>query len=227
MKFGLLYLHFVFFWLSWRRQSLSLSEETDAASLINHQKITTLTAINTDFFFLLEAPGDGVLPILVIWGGSARKGYFFQASRIWKGRDFISWSILKVGKSVILACKKAKKGLQGHFMDVEETRKLAGLVIYSNCIKKMVHFKATQAHRYWQFIIDQFSCACIRSVLEHACQSFHHLPAHLSDQMEQIIENYPKHTYRGALVLSGLTTFFVRQEQFCNNLFNQIVGSEG
>ena len=45
--------------------------------------------------------------------------------------------------------------------------------------------------------------------------------------MEQIIENYPKHTYRGALVLSGLTTFFVRQEQLCNNLFNQIVGSDG
>ena len=28
-----------------------------------------------------------------IRGGSARKGYLFQASGIWKGRDFTSWSI--------------------------------------------------------------------------------------------------------------------------------------
>ena len=54
----------------------------------------------------------------------------------------------------------------------------------------------------------------------------HHLPAHLSEQ-EQIIEKFPNHTYKEELVLSGLTTFFVRQEQFCNNLFNQIVESEG
>ena len=153
MQFELLSLHSVFFWLSWRRQSLSLSEETDAASLINHQKITTLTAINTDFFYW-RPRGVGYSLYWFIWGGSARKGYLFQASRIWKGRDFISWSILKVGKSVILACKRAKKGLQRHFMDIEEKRKLAGLVIYSRCIKKTVHFKATQAHRCWQSVTD-------------------------------------------------------------------------
>ena len=45
-------------------------------------------------------------------------------------------------------------------------------------------------------------------------------------EWSRFVENYPKHTYRGALVLACLTTFFVRQEQFCNNLFNQIVGSE-
>ena len=30
----------------------------------------------------------------LIRGGSAWKGYLFQASSIWKGRDFTSWSIL-------------------------------------------------------------------------------------------------------------------------------------
>ena len=111
-------------------------------------------------------------------------------------------------------------------MDVEETRKLPGLVTYSHCIKKTVHLKQLRHTDVDSLSLIHFSCACIRSVLEYACQSFHHLPAYLSDRMEQIVENYPQHTYRGALVLSGLTTFFVRQEHFCNNLFNQIVGSE-
>ena len=34
--------------------------------------------------------GGGVLPIMPIRGGSARKGYLFQASGIKKGRDFTS-----------------------------------------------------------------------------------------------------------------------------------------
>ena len=41
--------------------------------------------------------------------GSARKGYLFQASGIWKGRDFISWSIWKGrGISVSLQVKRPK-----------------------------------------------------------------------------------------------------------------------
>ena len=31
--------------------------------------------------------------------GSARKGYLFQASGLWKGRDFTSWSLWK-GKEI-------------------------------------------------------------------------------------------------------------------------------
>ena len=39
-----------------------------------------------------------------------------------------------VGKSVILVCKKTKRGQQTHFMAVKKTRKLPGLVaIYSYC----------------------------------------------------------------------------------------------
>lgn len=111
-------------------------------------------------------------------------------------------------------------------MDVEEIRTLASLVTHT-LLKRRCILKQLRHTDVDSLSLIQFSCACIRSVLEHACQSFRHLPAHLSNQMEQIIQNYPKHTYRGALVLLGLTTFFVRQEQFCNNLFNQIVGSEG
>ena len=36
----------------------------------------------------------------LIRGGSAWKGYLFQASSIWKGRDFTSWSILKKGREI-------------------------------------------------------------------------------------------------------------------------------
>ena len=37
----------------------------------------------------------GVFPIMAYTGGSARKGYLFQASVIRKGRDFTRWSIWK------------------------------------------------------------------------------------------------------------------------------------
>lgn len=44
-------------------------------------------------------------------GGSARQGYLLQASGIWKGSDFTSWSIWKgrEGKSLISVWKKAQK----------------------------------------------------------------------------------------------------------------------
>ena len=37
----------------------------------------------------------------------------------------------RVGKSVILVCKKAQKGLQMHFMAVKRSRKSSEFVIYS------------------------------------------------------------------------------------------------
>ena len=41
-------------------------------------------------------PGGGeVLPIMAHTGDSAQMGYIFQASGIWKGGDFTSWSIWK------------------------------------------------------------------------------------------------------------------------------------
>ena len=38
--------------------------------------------------------GGGVLPMMAYTGRLAREGYLFQASSIWKGRDFTCWSIL-------------------------------------------------------------------------------------------------------------------------------------
>ena len=59
-----------------------------------------------------------------IQGGSARKGYHFQASGIWKGRD----SLVEVCERV---CKMAQKGWQMHLMAVKKSRKRSGFVIYS------------------------------------------------------------------------------------------------
>ena len=45
------------------------------------------------------APGGRYSPWWPIWEGSARKGYLFQASGIWKGRDFTRWSI-QMGREI-------------------------------------------------------------------------------------------------------------------------------
>ena len=42
-----------------------------------------------------EVQIGGVLPIVANTGRLRRKGYLFQASRIWKDRDFTRWSIWK------------------------------------------------------------------------------------------------------------------------------------
>ena len=56
--------------------------------------------LNNNTFWVLkiqpnaaEGRGGGGLPMMACTGGSARKGYLFQASGIWKGRDFTRWSI--------------------------------------------------------------------------------------------------------------------------------------
>ena len=54
-------------------------------------------------------------------------------------------------------------------MDVEETRKLAGFihtVLKRRCILKQL--KRTDVD---SLSLIQFCCACIRSILEYACQS--------------------------------------------------------
>ena len=55
----------------------------------------------------------------------------------------------------------------------------------------------------------QFYCACIRSVLEYACQAFHSsLPSYLSDQIERVQKRvsrilFPKVSYGKALEDAG------------------------
>ena len=56
----------------------------------------------------------------------------------------------------------------------------------------------------------QFYCACIRSVLEYACQAFNSsLPAYLSNQIERIQKQAlrilcPVESYSEALIITGL-----------------------
>ena len=79
----------------------------------------------------------------------------------------------------------------------------------------------------------QFYCACIRSVLEYACQAFHSsLPACLSDQIERVQKRilrilFPAVPYSKALADAGLKTLFHRREELCRTLFKQIVESDG
>ena len=79
----------------------------------------------------------------------------------------------------------------------------------------------------------QFYCACIRSVLEYACQSFHScLPAYLSDQLERIQKRslriiYPDLNYSEALTKSSMSTFHDRRELLCRKLFIEIVDNKG
>ena len=79
----------------------------------------------------------------------------------------------------------------------------------------------------------QFYCACIRSVLEYACPSFHSsLPAYLSDQWERIQKRslriiYPNLSYSEGLTKSSMATFQDRQEFLCCKLFMEIVDNKG
>ena len=58
--------------------------------------------------WLVEAGGgEGALPTM------ACTGYLFQASGIWKGRDFISWRLWKVRDICRLGLLKDQKGLTG------------------------------------------------------------------------------------------------------------------
>ena len=79
----------------------------------------------------------------------------------------------------------------------------------------------------------QFYCACIRSVLEYACQVFHSsLPSYLSDQIERVQKRvsrilFPKVSYGKALEDAGFKKLFHRREELCSSLFKQIVESDG
>ena len=76
------------------RNSAEVAKKKESLQILDLQRLASLT-------------GGGVLTIR---GGSARKGYLFQASGIWKGRNFTSYSIWKGGKSVVWVSKRAQKG---------------------------------------------------------------------------------------------------------------------
>ena len=77
-----------------------------------------------------------------------------------------------------------------------------------------------------------FYCACIRSVLEYACQASHtNLPAYLFDQIERVQKRvlrilFPEVSNSKTLEDAGLTTLFHRREELCSSLFKQIVESD-
>ena len=57
----------------------------------------------------VREPGGGYSLWWPIQGGSARKGYVFQTSDIWKGTVSLDEVSKKVGKSVICVCERAQK----------------------------------------------------------------------------------------------------------------------
>ena len=75
-----------------------------------------------------EAGGGGYSLWWPIGVGSARKGYPFQASGIWKRRDFTCWkkkyikNNIRVGKSVVWVCKRAQ-GVRDEFYGFIKSRK--------------------------------------------------------------------------------------------------------
>ena len=74
-------------------------------------------------------------------GGSARKQYLFQASGIWKGRDFTGWSIYRGREICHLGLWKSSisKGLTDEFYGSIKWGKLFFLWLIA--IKKTVHLQ--------------------------------------------------------------------------------------
>ena len=67
----------------------------------------------------------GVLPLMIYW-----KGYLFQASGMYKERDFTGWRIWKVGKSVFLFPEKPKRA-NNALNGCEKSKKCSEFVIDS------------------------------------------------------------------------------------------------
>ena len=74
----------------------------------------------------------------------------------------------------------------------------------------------------------KFYCACVRSVLEYACQAFHSShPVYLSKQIERIQKRAlrilcPGESYEAELNITGLETLFDRRENLSVELFQNI-----
>jgi hypothetical protein len=75
------------------------------------------------------------------------------------------------------------------------------------------------------FELVQFFKSCIRSLIEYACPVYHDgLPTYLSRDLENIQRRamriiYPTESYEDALLLSGLTSLFLRRQQITNKVF--------
>ena len=73
--------------------------------------------------------------------------------------------------------------------------------------------------------LNKFYCACIRSVLEYACQAFHSgFPNYLSKEIEQIQKRalriiYPYVDYREALEMGNLERLNDRRRNYVENCF--------
>ena len=78
----------------------------------------------------------------------------------------------------------------------------------------------------------KFYCACIRSVLEYACQAFHSgLPNYLSKQIERIQKRalkfiYPYVDYGEALEMGNLERLKDCREKLCEKLSREIEENE-
>ena len=71
----------------------------------------------------LRYPGGRYTLWWPIRGGTARKEFLFQASRIWKCRDFTSWSMWKGREICHLSLWKGPKGLTDKFYGFINSRK--------------------------------------------------------------------------------------------------------
>ena len=78
----------------------------------------------------------------------------------------------------------------------------------------------------------QFFKSCIRSLIEYACPVYHDgLPTYLSRDLENIQRRamriiYPTESYEDALLLSGLTSLFLRRQQITNKVFLNIMNDD-
>ena len=89
----------------------------------------------------LKYPGGrGVLPMMAYTGRLARNGYLFQASSIWKGRDFTCWSILIKSREIChLSLWKGPKGLTDEFYGLLSRENVLFLWLIS--IERTVHLQ--------------------------------------------------------------------------------------
>ena len=140
-------------------------------------------------------------------------------------REYIAEPIIISGQQLEIV--KSAKILGVTLTDDLRWNKHIGTVV-SKASKRLYLLKQLQRAGVDEHHLIDFYNACIRSVVEYACEVFHSsLPTYLSEELERVQRRamriiFPGMKYKEALQQGHLQSLYDRREYLCTKLFRQI-----
>ena len=140
-------------------------------------------------------------------------------------REYIAEPITISGQQLEIV--KSAKILGVPLTDDLKWKKHIGTVV-SKALKRLYLLKQLQRAGVDEHHLIDFYNACIRSVVEYACEVFHSsLPAYLSEELERVQRRamsiiFPGMKYKEALQQGHPHSLYDRREYLCTKLFQQI-----